>query len=187
MAPQYPASSTRARCRSCRPVASSTTQQIRTLAEAAGYKVFDTASLLVDIAVHGRDFAGITLTSSYLSGGVFSYDGVHPSATGYAIVADALVQFVNANYGTSLPRVDMATYLFNGNSSAGGFATSAFGPPSQAEIIEFAAAYFTPAVLENFWQTMGVSTQGRGIVLGDGDSELPVPDAPRVPRVRFLD
>ncbi len=105
--------------------------QIKTLAEGAGYKVFDSAALLADIAAHGRDFAGITLTSAYLSGGVFSYDGVHPSATGYAIVADALVQFVNANYGTNLPRVDMAAYLFNGNSSAGGFPTSAYGPPSQ--------------------------------------------------------
>ncbi|MBK9089392.1 MAG: hypothetical protein IPL90_10250 [Holophagales bacterium] len=162
-------------------------QQIRTLAEAAGYKVFDAAALLVDIAVHGRDFAGITLTSNYLSGGVFSYDGVHPSATGYAIVADALVQFVNANYGTSLPRVDMSAYLFNGNTSAGGFPTSSYGPPSQQEIIEYAAAYFTPEVLENFWQTMGVSTQSRGLVLGDGNGELPIPVAPRVPRVSLID
>jgi hypothetical protein len=161
--------------------------QIKTLAEGAGYKVFDTAALMADIASHGRDFAGITLTSSYLSGGVFSYDGVHPSATGYAIVADALVQFVNANYKTSIPRVDMAAYLFNGNSSSGGFPTSAFGPPTQEQIIEFAAAYFTPEVLENFWKTMGASTRGRGLVVEDGNGELPVPEAPRVPRVRFLD
>ena len=161
--------------------------QIKALAEGAGYKVFDTAKLLTDIAIHGREFAGITLTSNYLSGGVFSYDGVHPSATGYAIVADALVQFVNANYGTSLPRVDMAAYLFNGNSSSGGFPTNAYGPPTQEQIIEFAAAYFTPAVLDSFWQTMGVSTRGRDLVLADGNGELPVPEAPRVPRVHLQD
>jgi hypothetical protein len=160
--------------------------QIATLAQGAGYKVFDTAALLADIAAHGREFAGMTLTSAYLSGGVFSYDGVHPSAAGYAIVADALVQFVNANYGTSLPRVDMSPYLLKGNSS-GGFPTATYGPPSQEEIIEFAAAYFTPSVLESFWQTMGVSTQGRGLVLGEGDGELPVPVAPRVPRSNLLE
>jgi len=161
--------------------------QIASLAQGAGYKVFDTAALLADIAVHGRDFAGITLTSSYLSGGVFSYDGVHPSATGYAIVADALVQFVNANYGTSLPRVDMSTYLFNGNTSAGGFPHNAFGPPSQEEVIGFAAAYFTPEVLGAFWQTMGVSIQSEGIAFGAGEDPQPVPAEPRERRAKLND
>jgi hypothetical protein len=161
--------------------------QIKTLAEGAGYKVFDTAALLADIAAHGRDFAGITLTSSYLSGGVFSYDGVHPSATGYAIVADAFVEFVNASYATHLPRVDMAAYLFNGNSSAGGFPTNAFGPPTQQQVIDFAAAYFTPEVLDNFWQTMGVAAQDAGIVLGDGGDQRPVPVAPRRSHVRLVE
>jgi hypothetical protein len=161
--------------------------QIKTLAEGAGYKLFDSAALLADIAKRGRDYAGITLTSSYLSGGIFSYDGVHPSATGYAIVADALVQFVNANYATSLPRVDMAEYLFNGNSSSGGFPTNAFGPPTQEQIIEFAAAYFTPEVLDSFWQTMGVPAQDSGLVLGEGGDERPVPVAPRTSRARFVE
>ncbi len=159
--------------------------QIKTLAEGAGYKVFDTAALLADIAAHGREYAGMTLTSSYLSGGIFSYDGVHPSATGYAIVADALVMFVNASYGTTLPRVDMSPYLLTGNSS-GGFPGSSYGPPTQEQIIEFAAAYFTPAVLENFWQTMGVPTEDRGIALGNGDDELPVPVAPRKHQIELV-
>ncbi|MBK9966705.1 MAG: SGNH/GDSL hydrolase family protein [Holophagales bacterium] len=160
--------------------------QIKTLAEGAGYKVFDTAALLADIAAHGREYAGMTLTSAYLSGGVFSYDGVHPSATGYAIVADALVQFVNANYGSSIPRVNMAPYLLTGNSS-GGFPTSSYGPPTQEQIIEFAAAYFTPEVLENFWQTLGVPTEDRGLVLGNGDDELPMPVAPRRAKIDLTD
>ncbi len=161
--------------------------QIKALAEGAGYKVFDSAALLADIAKNGRGYAGITLTSSYLSGGVFSYDGVHPSATGYAIVADALVQFMNANYGTNLPRVDMAAFLFNGNSSTGGFPHNSYGPPTQEQVIEFAAAYFTPEVLDNFWQTMGVSTQDKGLVLGGGDGDLPVRVSPRASHVKVQD
>lgn len=160
--------------------------QIKTLAEGAGYKVFDTAALLADIAAHGREFAGMTLTSSYLAGGVFSYDGVHPTATGYAIVADALVQFVNANYGTTIERVNMAPYLLTGNSS-GGFPGSSYGPPTQEQVIEFAAAYFTPEVLENFWQTMGVPTEDKGLVLGNGDDEMPKPVAPRRSAVTLAD
>jgi hypothetical protein len=161
--------------------------QIASLAQGAGYKVFDTAALLADIATHGLDYAGITLTSSYLSGGVFSYDGVHPSATGYAIVADALVEFVNANYGTSLPRVDMSAYLFNGNSSAGGFPTNAYGPPTQQQVIDFAAAYFTPEVLDNFWKTMGAHIQARSLVAVPTPDELPVPAEPRPVRLGLVD
>jgi hypothetical protein len=154
--------------------------QIKSLAEGGGYKVFDSAALLADIAAHGKHYAGIDLTSSYLSGGVFSYDGVHPTATGYAIVADELVQFVNRNYGTSLPRVDMSTYLFNGNTSAGGYPHSSYGPPTQAEIVEFAAAYFTPETLDAFWKTMGVPTAGDSIVFGAGDEPAPTPARPGV-------
>lgn len=161
--------------------------QIASLAQGAGYKVFDSAALLADIASHGREYAGMTLTSAYLSGGVFSYDGVHPSATGYAIVADALVQFVNANYGTSLPRVDMAAYLFNGNSSPGGFPTNSFGPPTQQQVIDFAAAYFTPEVLDNFWKTMGGPIQARSMVAVPTPEEQPVPAEPRPSRVKLVD
>lgn len=149
--------------------------QIKSLAEGAGYKVFDSAALLADIAAHGKDYAGIVLTSSYLAGGVFSYDGVHPSATGYAIVADELVKFVNASFGTNLPRVNMATYLFNGNSSAGGFPKAAFGEPSQQAIIDFAAEYFTAGTLEAFWKTMGVEAPAERIVFGDGEEPAPIP------------
>lgn len=161
--------------------------QIASLAQGAGYKVFDTAALLADIAAHGREYAGMTLTSAYLSGGVFSYDGVHPSATGYAIVADALVQFVNASYGTSLPRVDMAAYLFSGNSSPGGFPTNSFGPPTQQEVIDFAAAYFTPEVLNAFWKTMGVPSTFRSVVPAPSPDEVPVPAEPRPVRVKLVD
>lgn len=160
--------------------------QIKSLAEAAGYKVFDTAALLADIAAKGRSYGGVTLTSSYLAGGMFSYDGVHPTATGYAVVADSLVQFVNDQYGMSLPRVNMYPYLFNGNSQAGGYPTNSFGPPTQEQIVEWAAAYFTPETLDGFWKTMGVSIDEPALVLGSGDEPAPKAPAPS-PKRTMLD
>lgn len=139
--------------------------QIKTLAEGAGYKVFDTAALLSDIAAKGRTYGAITLTSSYLAGGVFSYDGVHPSAIGYAVVADELVQFVNAQFRTDLPRVDMFPYLFNGNSQTGGFPIGA--RPSQDEVIEWAAAYFGEEALNQLRQNFPLPTPP--LVVGEGD------------------
>ena len=159
--------------------------QINSLAQGAGYKIFDTAALMADLAKNGRSYGGITLTSSYLAGGLFSYDGVHPSATGYAIIAEELVKFVNANYGTSLPHVDLSAYFINGNSS-GGFPINS-APPSQQEVVEFAAAYFSPATLDAFWQTMAVQAVNDGLALGAGEDPCPAPAGPRERRAKLND
>mgnify|MGYP003591767509 CR=1 FL=1 len=160
--------------------------QISSLAQADGYKVFDAAAFLADLAKNGRSYGGITLTSSYLAGGIFSYDGVHPSATGYALLADEVVKFVNANYGTTIPHVDLSAYFFNGNSS-GGYPINSAAPLSQQEVIDFAAAYFTPATLEALWQTMAVPAVSDGIALGAGDDPRPVAATPRPRRAKLGD
>ncbi len=82
-----------------------------------GFPVFDANQLFADIA-SGQvlpTFGGVTLTAQFLLGGIFSYDGVHPQSIGYAMVADYLVQFINAEFGTSIPRVNMAEVLFEGD------------------------------------------------------------------------
>jgi lysophospholipase L1-like esterase len=42
-------------------------------------------------------------------GGVLSLDGLHPSDTGYALVAEAFVQTINTAFGTSLPAIAPAS------------------------------------------------------------------------------
>lgn len=84
---------------------------IATAASAAGAKLLDANALLKDIKANGRTYAGITVTSQFLTGGIFSYDGVHPNNAGYAIVADEIIKFLNATYGTSLPRPNMLEIL----------------------------------------------------------------------------
>jgi hypothetical protein len=164
--------------------------QITSLATAAGYKVMDLSAFLKKIATNGVSYAGFTLTLSYLSGGIYSYDGIHPSAIGYAVVADEVVQFVNANYGTNLPRVDMATYLFNGNSSEGGFPATSFsfiGTPTQEEVMDWAAAYFTPEVLNGLAALFPVPTGEAFVRMDEGEVPVPVPVSPRPSRRRLFD
>jgi lysophospholipase L1-like esterase len=48
---------------------------------------------------------GITVKTDYISGGLFSLDGVHPSSLGYAILANEIIQTVNEHYGSSIPLV----------------------------------------------------------------------------------
>lgn len=115
-----------------------------TKGQAAGYKVFDVGALFSDIVAHGRTFGGITIGTPFLSGGFFGYDGVHPTSIGYAIFADELIQFINSTYGNNLPRVDMSPFLFNGDTSAGGYPIGAALAPTPTEQIDWAAAYFGP-------------------------------------------
>jgi lysophospholipase L1-like esterase len=68
-----------------------------------------------DVVVHGYEVGGITLTPSFLTGGIFSYDGVHPSTIGYAVVADQFIQAINAQVGTDIPRPDLTAVLFTPN------------------------------------------------------------------------
>jgi lysophospholipase L1-like esterase len=85
---------------------------IASAAAAVGAHVMDANALFADVAAHGRTYGGVTLTTSFLTGGLFSYDGVHPSNIGYAAFADEVVKFINATYGTDVPRVDVYAALF---------------------------------------------------------------------------
>lgn len=68
----------------------------------------DMLGLFDDVAQHGYPLGdGRTLTTQYL-GGVFSLDGVHPSRTGHALIANAFIDAINARFGEAIPRVDVA-------------------------------------------------------------------------------
>ena len=46
-------------------------------------------------------------------GGILSFDGIHPSNTGYALIAYVFIATVNKAYGTNIPEVDIAA-VYNG-------------------------------------------------------------------------
>jgi lysophospholipase L1-like esterase len=86
-------------------------------ASAFGYPVFDVNAFFAEIA-SGEFvpmYGGTTLSTQFLLGGIFSYDGIHPQRIGYALMADELIRFINAEYGSEIPRVDMAEVLFEGD------------------------------------------------------------------------
>jgi lysophospholipase L1-like esterase len=90
------------------------------IADAAGTfgaSVFDANDLFADIASGEKvlNFGGVTLNSGFLQGGIFSYDGIHPQNIGSALIANELIQFINAEFGNDLPLVDMGEVLFEGD------------------------------------------------------------------------
>ncbi len=79
----------------------------------AGGLVVDINGIFADIAAHGYHIGGITLTTSFLSGGIFSADGVHPSNIGYTIIADAFIRKLNEV--VFVPQPDFNHVLFTPN------------------------------------------------------------------------
>lgn len=120
---------------------------IKAAAAAAGYKFYDLNALLARAKV-GFDFGGMTVNASYLTGGMFSYDGVHLTPIGYAIWADDMIKFINANFpDTNLKEPDLSTYLFAGG-TLGGLSgpftgTYAWAPLNDAEKADAIENIFT--------------------------------------------
>jgi lysophospholipase L1-like esterase len=99
-------------------------QVIATICQAAGIPVLDINAFLSDVAANGRTIGGVSLTSAYLSGGLFGYDGIHPTDLGYALIANQWIRLVNAR-GGQLEEVNLGPYL---GVTATPAAASASGP-----------------------------------------------------------
>jgi hypothetical protein len=116
---------------------------IKAAAAASGYKYYDVNDLLLRLKA-GYDLGGITINAAFLTGGAFSYDGFHLTPIGYALLADDLIQFMNANFNASLPRVNLTTYLFNGGTAGGLSGSSSYAPLNGEDFERAVQAIFTP-------------------------------------------
>ncbi len=85
---------------------------IATEAQGAGAALVDTYTLLQDAAANGILIGGIEFTSDFLSGGLFSYDGVHPTSLGYGAVANEFIRSINRTFGAAIVPVDLSPFVF---------------------------------------------------------------------------
>jgi lysophospholipase L1-like esterase len=85
---------------------------ITSTAAAFGYSVLDVHDIFTRI-VQGElpMFGTIELSADFLTGGIFSYDGVHPQNIGHGLVAMHLIDHINQTYGASIPQVNMYAVL----------------------------------------------------------------------------
>jgi lysophospholipase L1-like esterase len=75
-------------------------------AAANGATLVDIYSLVNDLAAHGRVVGGQKLTTRFM-GGLFSLDGVHPTNTGYAIIANEFIKTMNRSLRAGIPPVSV--------------------------------------------------------------------------------
>jgi lysophospholipase L1-like esterase len=71
-----------------------------------GAVLVDIHTLADQIRSQGIEADGHHLTNAFL-GGAFSLDGVHPTNTGYAVIANKFITTLNQTRGTSIPLVDI--------------------------------------------------------------------------------
>lgn len=102
-------------------VASATTSfnnSIKAIAQANGLAVADMNQIMGQLADFGKGLTtedGQKYYANYFSldkmnTTLFSLDGVHPNAKGYAVVANEIIKVINNHYGSHLPLVVPGTY-----------------------------------------------------------------------------
>ena len=84
---------------------------IKAAAEANGLAIVDAESIMSDLnKASGITMNNFTLKATFVTGGMFSLDGVHPTPRGYAFIANKFIQAINAKYGSNLKGVDIGNY-----------------------------------------------------------------------------
>lgn len=84
---------------------------IKALATAKGLAFVDANAALAQVASPvGFTANNYNVTSTYVTGGAFSLDGVHPGPRGYALIANKFLEAINATYGSNLKAVDLSKY-----------------------------------------------------------------------------
>ncbi|HWP34817.1 MAG TPA: hypothetical protein VNM66_04395, partial [Thermodesulfobacteriota bacterium] len=74
---------------------------------AAGAALVDVHALVESAAGEGLAVGDRRLTVAFL-GGLFSLDGIHPTDTGYAVVANLFIEAVNRRFGAGILALDAA-------------------------------------------------------------------------------
>ena len=81
-------------------------QVIAAQAKVTNATLVDINALFTQIATNGLTINGYTGTASFL-GGFFSLDGIHPTNTGYAVVANTFIDALNASVKTTIADIPL--------------------------------------------------------------------------------
>jgi lysophospholipase L1-like esterase len=82
-------------------------QVIAQEATLAGATLIDVNALFAQVTANGINENGYPGTTAFL-GGMFSLDGIHPTNTGYAILANTFISTINSKLGKSCPAANVA-------------------------------------------------------------------------------
>lgn len=82
---------------------------IKSVAATKNLAVVDAYALLKEYGA-GKAVNGANVSAAFVTGNLFSLDGIHLTPMGYAIVANAFIKAINSSYNSSIPIVDVTKY-----------------------------------------------------------------------------
>ncbi len=89
---------------------SSYNETIKTIADEYNLAFVDLNSLMEEAGSTGVTIDGNIYTADFISGGVFSLDGIHATGKGSAIIANAFISAINEQYDASIPLANVNEY-----------------------------------------------------------------------------
>jgi hypothetical protein len=82
---------------------------IKAQAQARNLALFDAHAFFNSIQ-GGFSANGVSYSPAFITGNLFSLDGVHPTPRGYAIIANEMIKSINAKYNANVPLADVNQY-----------------------------------------------------------------------------
>ncbi|AKQ47155.1 hypothetical protein TH63_18325 [Rufibacter radiotolerans] len=82
---------------------------IKAVAQANDLAVFDAFEFFNSIQTP-FSMNGVSYSPAYITGNLFSLDGVHPTPRGYAVIANEMIKAINTKYNTSIPTIDITQF-----------------------------------------------------------------------------
>ncbi|WP_430810090.1 MULTISPECIES: SGNH/GDSL hydrolase family protein [unclassified Carboxylicivirga] len=83
---------------------------IKATCEKYGFAMVDLNKKMEELSTTGLIIDGHRYTSQFVTGGVFSLDGIHATGRGSAIIANAFIDAINAKFNASVPRANINDY-----------------------------------------------------------------------------
>lgn len=82
---------------------------IREIAAEYGLAVVETGPFYENLQ-NGFVYNGVTMSSTFVSGGAFSLDGTSLNAKGNALLANEFIKVINAKFGATIPQINAGNY-----------------------------------------------------------------------------
>ncbi len=84
-------------------------QVIATIASGLGLALVDMNGQMKNFQ-GGMYFDGIRISTAFVTGGLFSLDGIHLNPRGNAVVANCFIESINQKFGSTIPLVNIGDY-----------------------------------------------------------------------------
>jgi lysophospholipase L1-like esterase len=75
-----------------------------------GLAFLDAKAIMDELSTTGITANNYTLNATFVTGGAFSLDGIHPTPRGYALIANKFIEAINDKYGSNLKGVNLGNY-----------------------------------------------------------------------------